>query len=388
MKLLITSIDAIIDKATGNYFDGIKEVLHHFESLDEQNKVVILSIHKQKLEAIPDDFYKLQVNGGGRKGAGLIQAINNKLGIAYNDMLVLGAKEDDFILAANSKLILLTADYAKQNNPEDRIYANKYGICILNADRLRFFIDHFLNINKPWYYTLQVDEDTKLYGLTNAMTLRENNQTVRQIGDKLRDYLKEGLTEFRNPFLIYALISVYQIFKEASEINYWGYYPSSTAAENVELKTFKEVLRMSFKSTPKKEDILIRHKPSVARKTMSETRRVENGCDSEFDSIIVNPAISHLIYGKNVCIIDDFTNHGTSCEAVRHLLKKAGVNKIIFIALGKFRVDYKIYNYELDGDVCEVGYTYKRIGNFTTVRGTINPHYSDELIESLKHLVS
>jgi len=31
MKLLITSIDAIIDKQTGLYFEGIKESLHFFK---------------------------------------------------------------------------------------------------------------------------------------------------------------------------------------------------------------------------------------------------------------------------------------------------------------------------------------------------------------------
>jgi hypothetical protein len=389
MKLLITSIDAIIDITTGTYFKGIKESLKYFESLDKDNKVFVISIDKERLDDVPDDFSKLII---GRKhlrsSPELIRIISQRTKTNYNDIFILGAKDSDMILGANAKLILLTADYAKSNNPTERIYTGGYGIAIYEPKRLDFFFEHFLNLAEPWYYKLEIDERTTLYGLTNAMTRMETNPDVKAICEKLRGYLKSGLSKFRSPFLIYALVSVYQIFKEVEDINYWGYYPSSTGDENIELKTFKEVLRKSFKSSTKTEDILIRHTQSVARKTLSEMERVKNGCDSEFDSIIVNPIFKHLIKGKNVCIIDDFTNHGSSCETVRHLLQKAGVKKIIFISLGKFRTDYKMFDYSLDGNVFSSGYNYKRRGNYTSLTGVINRNYSDDLIHSLNHLVS
>ncbi|CAM4389444.1 phosphoribosyltransferase [Flavobacterium terrigena] len=387
MKLLITSIDALIDNLTEDYFDGIKEALDYFESLNEDNTVVIISIHQDRLDAIPNDFEKVCVNANYRRGTGLIQYINNKIKINFSDILILGAKEDDLFLAANSKLVLLTADYARENNPDDKLYTYRYGIGILSPARLRYFFEHFLNINNPWYYRLKVDDSTELYGLTNAMTNMELNPDVKAIGNSLKGFLKSGITEFKNPFLIYSLISAYQNHSEFNEINYWGYYPSSTGKENEVLKTFKEVLRKTFSSSRKTDDILIRHKPSAARKNMSAAERISNGCNSEFDTIILNPVYKHLLRGKNVCIIDDYTTHGSSCETVRKLLKKAGVNKIIFIALGKFKVDYKIYDYEIDGDVYKVGYTYKCSGEFTAVRGTINPDYKTNLIESLNHLL-
>jgi hypothetical protein len=388
MKLLITSIDAIFDNKTGEYFEGIKDALYHFENLDKDNKVLIVSSNLQKLRALPSDFKRHKLGAGERRGTGFIQSVNRALNFNYQDIIVLGGKRDDMILAANSKLLLLNADYSKKNNPTDVIFTQYYGIAILNAERLKFFCDHFLNLTEPWYYTLEIDEQTKLYGLTNAMTRIEPDADVKAICDKMRGYLKSGLSEFRSPFLIYALMGVYQIFKDASDINYWGYYHSSSGQENIELKTFKEVLRKSFKYSMTDDDILIRHTQSVARKTLSEAARINNGCDSEFDSIILNPYFSDKIAGKNVCIIDDFTNHGSSCETIRHLLKKAGVNKIIFISLGKFRTDYKMFNYAIDGDVYKVGYNYKRTGNYKSLTGVINQNYSDELIASLKHLVS
>lgn len=390
MKLLITSIDAIIDNETGTYFEGVKDVLDYFESLDNDNKVAIISIDKARLDSIPNDFHKyIIVDYYLRQSDKLISILANRLKINFNDIFILGAKDSDMILAANSKLILLTADFAKKNNPEERIYTEGYGIAIFNADRLKFFFEHFLSLSEPWFYSLEIDEQTKLYGLTDAMTNKQEDGDVKKICLKLREFLKAGDDKYKNPFLIYSLMSVYQIFKEVKGINYWGYYPSSTTAENLELKTFKEVLRKSFKSSTSQEDLLIRTSNSPQRKTMSEADRINNGCDSQFDSIILNPWFKGKLKGKNVCIIDDFTNHGSSCETVRHLLKKAGVNKIIFISIGKFRYDYKMFDYELKGDIYKQGgYTYTRKGDYTLKKGVVNNESSIELLTSLKDLIS
>ena len=387
MKLLITSVDAIIDNETGTYFEGIKDVLNYFESIDYDNRVVIISINQERLDSVPNDFHKLHVSGLQRKGVRFIQKINQNLEIEYKDIMVLGGKVDDMILAANSKLIFLNADYSKTNNPADKIFEMNYGVIIAKATRLKFFFDHFLKIKEPWYYRLEIDKQTTLYGLTNAMTKIETNPDVKLICEQLKYFLKVGVSDYKNPFLIYALMSVNQIFNEASEINYWGYYPSSNGSENLELKTFKEVLRRNFKSSTSTEDILLRIKPSIPRKSLNEDTRIKNGCDSEFDTIILNPYFEEKIKGKNVCIIDDFTNHGSSCETVRHLLQLAGVNKIIFISLGKFRTDYKVFEYKLKGNIFAVGYSYKRIGKYTPLTGTVNKKYSQGLIDSLNDII-
>lgn len=387
MKLLITSVDALFDKETGEYFEGIKDALDFFESLDKDNVVVVISIHQNKLDKIPNDFEKVCVDAKYRKGTGLIKHINEKLEVNFSDILILGAKEDDLYLAANSKLVLLTAEYARKNNPNDKLFTFRYGIGILSPTRLKYFFEHFLNIHNPWYYRLKVDGNTELFGLTNAMTNYENNRDVKAIGENLKNFLKSGILEFKNPFLIYSLISAYQNHSEFNEINYWGYYPSSNGVENEALKTYKEVLRKTFSSSRKTENILIRHTKSKARKNMTPSQRISNGCSSEFDTINLNPVYKNLLKNKNVCIIDDYSTHGTSCETVRHLLKKAGVNKIIFIALGKFKINYKKYNYEINGDVFNAGYSYKLISEPTNIRGVINEKYKSDLIESLKHLL-
>ncbi|QNK78102.1 hypothetical protein H7F37_03190 [Winogradskyella sp. PAMC22761] len=154
MKLLITSTDAIYDKQKGGFFDGIIDTLEYFLSLSEEHEVVVISVHKQSLSKIPNSLKTLNLsqNKKLRMSPDLIKLISEKLEIVYEDFIVLGAKNSDMILAANAKILLLTADYAKSNNPNDSIYVDKYGIAIYDDKRLKYFFDHYLNIETPWFF--------------------------------------------------------------------------------------------------------------------------------------------------------------------------------------------------------------------------------------------
>ena len=384
MKLIITSPDAIYDWENKTYFPKVIEILLYFKSMSEDYDVVAISNHSEHLDVVPDGIHKLDLSGvkGYRRSPKLIEYISKKIKIDFEDIMVLGAKEDDMILAANARIILLTADFAKKNNPKDRIYTKGYGIGIYSVDRLKYFFDHYLHIEKPWFFSHEVDESYLVYGLTNAMTRTMDDKNEVEICDHLRKHLKEGFETGKSPFRIYSLLSMYRIFKEVKDINYWGYYPSSDGKTNDELNEIKEILRKSF-GCRSAHDILIRHKASPKRNKQSATLRAKNGCDSQFDTIHLNPWYRGKIGGKNFCIIDDFSTHGTSSETVRHLLKHEGANKVIFISLGKFKFTYKEYDYILDGDVFTPDYTYIKKGNYNEYKGKTNSKYSDELLTSL-----
>jgi hypothetical protein len=385
LKILITSPDAIYDKQNGENFKGVIEALDFFLSLSKNNEVVVVSLHSETLQTVPDSFNKLDLsqNKKLRKSPDLIRRISKKLGVVYADFLVLGAKDDDMILAANAKILLLTAVYANNNNPEGRIYSEKYGIAVYDHTRLKYFFEHYIDIETPWYFSYTINKSAKIYGLTNAMTGFMDDTSEINISNHLKNHLKDGHDKGENSFRIYSLLSAYRIFPEIDKIYAWGYYPSSNGAVNEPLLAIKEILRKSFKSSPK-EDILIRHKPSVKRSRQNAGDRASAGCDNQFDSIYLNPRFRDKIKGRDFCIIDDFSTHGTSCETVRHLLEKAGANKVIFISLGKYKVTYKTYDYAIKGDVFTPNYTYKRNGNFTEKRGVINNDSSSELLTSLR----
>src|SRR5690606_7084397 len=111
-------------------------------------------------------------------GKQLIKLIEDKLGIKPQSVIVLGTKIDDGILAFNSKLLLLRADYTKYLMPNDRLFSKNYGVLgIRDQAHLGLVLSKFRDVVSPWYFKLKVSDITTIYSLTNANTMgyREND---------------------------------------------------------------------------------------------------------------------------------------------------------------------------------------------------------------------
>lgn len=356
MKLLLTTPDALIDKESGKFFPGILNVLNEFNA-DKNHGIVVVSRSGRNLDKIPDDFNPLHLRSELRGSPKFIDWIKRELKVDTSDILILGCKDKDVQQAANSKLILLRADYADVNNPTSMIYTRGYGIPISGSKNLKNFLDTFKQFDGSWYYTLQVSDKTVIYALTNANTKhRPLNETA--LNNRFKACLKDGDKSYRTPFMVYFLVSTYAIVKEFEGVDYWGTYPSSGTGRNADLDFFKDKARQSYKGTST-EPIFIRTKAAAKRHFRSAATRIQDGCDDQLDSIILNPYYKKKLKGKTVCIIDDFTTYGTSCETARVLLESAGAEKVIFITLGKFGRDFYKYDYTIEGDPF-VAYTYKK----------------------------
>ncbi|HAF33277.1 hypothetical protein [Sphingobacterium multivorum] len=335
MKLLITNTDALINPRTGEFYDGILDTLNNFNN-DEDRGIVVISMHRAKLSRIPKEFNPLLVKATARKGRDLINYIDTKLGIEAKDCIVLGTKIDDVILAANNKLMLIRADYTKFLSPSNRIFTSNYGILgIRDANHLNLVLSKIKEIKNPWYFKLDVDEITTIYSLTNANTFSRQNDAKR-LANAFKSLLKEGELRHFDAFVLYFMISAYVNFEEFKEIDYFGVYPSSSGKIDEDLEKFLTKFRESL---GKKQygQILIRTK-AVAKRHLDRNSNHFQTIKDQVQSIVVNPKLD--LVGRCVCIIDDFTTYGTSCETVRFLLQKVGVRKIIFISMGKFGVNY------------------------------------------------
>jgi hypothetical protein len=385
MKVLITNPDAILDKYTGHYYPGLLKVLKEFDSIEDQG-VMVISNDKMKLSTIEEDLTCMHVDGKARGGRVLIDLIKETYKLPISDIFILGCKSEDIYLAANNKLLLLRAQYSEKYFKTDRIHLHEYGIKINDAEHLTLILDRFININKPWFYKLQVSEKTVHYSLTNANTMGFRSTDIVTLADEFKKLLKDGKGSYKDEFMIYFLISSYSIFKEFETVNYWGVYPSSGVEENTDLGYFSTKVRQTFNGRPC-EPILIRHTKGVKRHKLTTAKREENGCDGEFDTIRINPHYSkdNKLKGKTVCIIDDFTNIGSSCETARHLLEQAGIAKLIFITMGKFGKTYVKYNYELTGDLYGTYYYKRKDSNY--VNGILNSSSDIEFVKSLGGLI-
>lgn len=387
MKLLITSVDAIVDKATGAPFEGIIESLDYFLESGENNDVVTISISEEKLEPIPDRFNPVQVSRASRGSGSLITSILEKTEYQnHSDIIVLATKLHDMTMAINAKTLLLVASYAESNNPDDRLYSSDYGIGMNTTNSLRKFVDHFTNLTNPWYFKISVDDNFKVYGLTNAQYHNQTEDSVR-LSRRLKDFLKQGDGTNATLFKIYSLLATYHIHEEFANIDEWGVYPSSNMEANEELESIKEILRKSYRSSRLTQPILVRTENSRARHQMATDARLNDGCDSQLSTIVLNDRYRGRLEGRNVCIIDDYSNHGSSSETVRHLLQAAGVNSVLFIVLGKFRDTYKKFDYSIEGNVFGNFEFGKNSDGYEEIRGETNPQATVELLESLSDLI-
>lgn len=114
----------------------------------------------------------------------------------------------------------------------------------------------------------------------------------------------------------------------------------------------------------KPDPIFIRHTAtSKSRFDNRDVRQRSDYCQKHFRSIRVNDKYKGKLKGRVVCVFDDYLTHNSTFEALRNLLIKCQVKRIIFVSIGKFKSSYesqyvqKIFS--IDGDVYSGQYTAK-----------------------------
>jgi len=271
--------------------------------------------------------------------------------------IVIGSSDDDLHLAANFKLLLINPGWSfiKDEKPI------KYGLTIDSPNKAVQMLNIIDNQQK-WFFKLSIDEKTDLYALTSA---NNNSATLEEgvIIDGFREFLKNGDRHYYEA-LFFHFISGVMKNDDLREIDIWGIMPSSGSILNSDMIEIKERSRYL---TGKKlvEPLFIRHTPVQKSHYTSFDERMRIGSGKHLNSININPFYKSKLRGKTICILDDYVTNGTSFEALRNLLLKAGVEKIIFVAIGRFKKgSYGIYqkeDYELSGDIFSPNYTFQLI---------------------------
>jgi len=331
-----------------------------------------------------DEFIPYYNRGGVNRLAHIEKVLEKTKFESPQDIIVLGANDSDCIMAFNHKLLLFTARWLSENKNNKKIF--QYGIGLGTPDSLTLLIDNFLDMSEnPWYYNVNVSNITTMHSLVSANTYGKTGSGV-ELANTFKKHLKEGETGNRIHLLAYFMVSCHYNLEELRGVNYVGIYPSSSSTDNPDLEYFKETLRVQHKIRFK-EPLLIRHTSVSKRHLENKNDRIQNGATSQFDSIRINPKLKGKLKGTKVCIIDDFTTYGTSCETVRHLFEYKKVQSLIFLTLGKFGRSYYKYDYEISGNIYDT-YTYKQINSHTEITGTFNSSDSaKELVKRLGHIL-
>ena len=136
----------------------------------------------------------------------------------------------------------------------------------------------------------------------------------------------------------------------------------------------------------KRDPIFFRHTATSKSRCDSRDDRQRNDyCQKHFQSIRVNDKYKGKLKGRVVCVFDDYLTHGNTFEALRNLLIKCEVKKIIFVSIGKFErrneSEYVQKSFSIEGDVYSGKYTAK----FNTV-AKHNVEFDDDARLSLENL--
>jgi predicted amidophosphoribosyltransferase len=261
--------------------------------------------------------------------------------LRYSDVVVLGTSEEDFLMAVNSRSILLACGWCPDLDAKTR----RYGVLVDAPQRLEQVIG-FLEDKHPWYFQHH-SAFLDVFSLTDAGTKYESDAQLKRLAERLQSCLKNGQPIYKNAFRLHLLSSLYSTggFKSA---DVWSYYPSSDSKNSGQeiMTEFSELARTTF-GKRNKGPLVIRHKPSVKRHMSGGDR---NDPRSQLDTIHLNPEYRDKLAGKTVVIMDDYLTRGVSFGVSASLLQKAGAAKMIGVSMGKFGNASNVYSIEIQGD--------------------------------------
>ncbi|MCC2458312.1 phosphoribosyltransferase [Bacillus cereus] len=367
-KIVLFPSDSI--KGSDNkVYAGIGELLEKLNA--DGDVVVFLSHDAQKLQALKEEYpFAYTIRRGN------IKSLVEKAGSGY--VVLVGSHDQDLYTAVQNKMLLINPLWS--NVQEEK--AVKYGIGINSPENLYEAIKIFNN-QKAWFYELDIDDKTKLYSLTRANDkLWTQTQSEKEVVQGFRAVLKHGNREYFEVLLYHFLASIINN-EEFKEVDIWAIMPSSGTTLNEDMMYFKERVRYLMNkrmNTP----LFVRH--TAAAKSHYMTRQEDRlYCRRHFDTIKIDPYYRRKLKGKTVCILDDYVTNGTSFEALRNLLMQQGVEKVIFVSLGRFfranGIEYYKQDYEITGNVFDDNYNYQLVNE-----GDIKGKFNSQAVEDIKEL--
>lgn len=264
-----------------------------------------------------------------------------------NSISMLAVVEEDAIFAFRTKIpIINPVNFFDDIQIHDTV--KKYGIdfdCIEDIIRAINLLDvHYDN-----FFEYTENEQFQIISILNGNTQGKPDALRDLFQINIKD--RNGKTQRVLNLIFYYILSETVHNSVFSDVKYWGNFPSSTGEPNKSMVFLKEMLRRTHGGSRGDDQILIRVKTTQKKHKSVKEIRLYNKSGRDFETVIVNPKFKNKIKDEVVCIVDDYTTHGYSSEAAKHLLLAAGAKKVIVLTVGKYGYTYQSTQYNLTGDV-------------------------------------
>ena len=351
------------NKAIEEFRDTFLRILDGF--LDRQkNQVIFFSRDQNSLNNAQEAFDSAHP----LYGYSTREQVKNLLQEGENsEYLIFSNKDVDFQMAVRFRVLIVIPLWIPH---EDR--AEHYGITVDLPEQFFQFVQ-VLNNHNFWYSTCPIDEHSVVLSLMDARYKKyawtTNEQAMMQNFEHL---LKQGRSRSYYKILLYHFLSGMTNTDLFDDIELFGMIPSSDCTLNPDMFDFMQQVRyIKGKRLPHNkmqcDNLLIRAFPKEKAHETDSSIRAQKGPEVEFSTLYLNEEFADKIQrlrkaGRfNVCIFDDYMTFGNSFNAVRNILTHLGANKIVFVSLGNFGRPFERWDYDIQGNVFDIGYNYRLI---------------------------
>lgn len=390
-KILFCNLDLL--KKSFNNFDNStlektrNQFLEYAEDLcsNDDNKICFISREQDQLN-LAENFF---ISKGYKNFKFMTRHAAKEFVLKHktknNYFVFISGKEVDFRIAVLSKSLFIVPTWIP-TEPKSEYY----GVHVDNPEQLNKFI-RTLNNQENWYAELEIEPDVFALSLMDARyKYKAQDENERNMIKHFEELLKDGTSRNYYDILLYHFLAGMTNSNLFDDIELFGMIPSSDCQLNPDMFKFMTQVRyIKNKRLPKNNmsypNLLIRRKAKVkAHMLPNQSERSSMGGIHEFNTLIINPEYKDKINrlkkeGKfNVVIFDDYMTHGNTFNSVRNILKHLGANKIIFVSLGNFGRPFQKIDYNISGDVYELGYSYAQT-NVTTKYLTYNTDAKQEV---------
>jgi hypothetical protein len=383
MKLVLISSDVVWDKSRNAPYDGIQAALKAI--LESGNAVFLVSSHSEpswlskNFPGIKFQACSIKMRRNGEIVQRLLK-VNEPNGLKRSDVVIFGASDTDFFMAVHSKTLLARCDWVPDKGERERI--KYYGLPVNSPKGMPSLVS-ILRDNEPWYFQYQGHE-LGVYALTDAGTITELDAGALVLKERLKNCLKTGAPQNRKEFIAHLLSSLCAT-EAARSADWWGWYPSSKA-NNDDVEVMREFCRLAQTTFGRKSHgpLFMRHKPAPARHLQKGARTDPR---MQIETVHINPDYRGHLEGKTVAVLDDYITYGLSFGVAAAMLRKAGVSKILGIAMGKFGNCAEIYDIEVESDVFTPINAFKNNG-YRDMIGRTSGAAQKDFTEKFKHLIA
>jgi hypothetical protein len=228
--------------------------------------------------------------------------------------------------------------------------ATKYGVAVKDIEEFKKVVnlssgwsgEWFFEGAEPWYTVRSL---SNVSGLNVSIAQQE-------WAKKIINTVKGGGSRLQALLTVVAR-SLLMSGTADQENLMWGYYPSSSSANN-EAEVLSDlthrlrtvVSRVRFAKVG--EPLFIRHKPSTKRSSSKNIDRLDPS--EQLETLHLNPFYRGKVDSRNVIVLDDCTTYGVSFGVAAALLIKAGAASVSCVALGKFGKQLRYYEIEINSD--------------------------------------